>query len=261
MNTEIRKQTSIDKALTFLTLGLLFGAFCSHQASAATTDPNPMCAKFVGITAFLGSDQDSTPLISGNDHKGVYCQTGDVLCGSGGAGFTLTTTYASPSQRKGWIDLKNALQYNTPPVAAKSLPQGNLEMEISWMRPNNADGTCIPDVLGTPLVMAPGTSYLSAFRVRISDGKNYYDLRFGQPYCDAVASPCPVIVTAGDDLNGDGYADVWTIEPSQPEATAILFKGKPQWDAPVTSVIGFFKVPFRLVFAREEFSAILDGIE
>jgi hypothetical protein len=75
-----------------------------------------------------------------------------------------------------------------------------------------------------------------------------------------VPSPCPVIVTAGADLDDDGFADMWTIEPSTPDATAVLFNGKSNMSAPPGTVIGFFKVPFKLVFVREQFSAVLNTI-
>lgn len=228
----------------------LIGVLGAAAAEAAITDPNPMCARFAGDTSIFGSDG-----------LGVYTQTGDVLCGSAGQGFVLTTTYAKQSQRRAWIDLKNAVQYNNPPISAKSLPQGLVEVELLGMTPSNPDGSCIPGAVGSPLDMIPGETYLSALRIRIFAGSSIYDLRFGQPYCEAVASPCPVIVTAGEDADLDGFADVWTIEPSAPDATAILFKGKPRWDVPPGAVIGAFKVPFSLIFSREQFCGLIGQIE
>lgn len=231
-------------------LGLILAGSSSQPCNAATTDPYPMCAKFVGDQTHVGSDG-----------LGVYCQAGDVLCGSDGQGFVLTTDYPpGPAQRKAWIDLKNAVQYNSPLVPAKSLPRGMQEVEMFGMYPNNPDGTCIPGPEGRPLDMVPGEMYLSALRIRIFDGKNWFDLRFGQVNCEAVPSPCPVLLTAGADLDNDGLADIWTIEPSTPDATAILFKGKPNYNVPPGTVIGAFRVPFRLIFVREQFSAVLDSI-
>jgi len=226
-------------------------AVVNADATAATTDPIPMCAKFLGDPARFSSDG-----------LGVYCEAGDVLCGSAGQGFVLTTTDSAPSQRKAWIDLKNAVQYNIPPVPAKSLPRGLVEVELLGMTPNNPNGTCIPGAVGSPLDMLPGETYDSALRIRIINGSTSFDLRFGQSYCEAVPSGCPVKVTAGADLDlvPDGIADIWTIEPSTPDATAVLFKGKPRWDVPPGALIGFFKVPFKLVFVREQFSGALDAI-
>ncbi len=224
-----------------LMFGLILAGLSTHPSSAATTDPNPMCAEFLGDQSILGSDG-----------MGVYCQAADVLCGSTGHGLVLTTTYASPSTRKAWIDLKNAVQYNNPAVPAKSLPRGLMEVELFGMTPNNPDGTCIPGAVGSPLDMIPGETYLSSLRIRIwSSNNTIYDLRFGHVNCEAEHSPCPVIVTAGADLNADGFADMWTVEPATADATAILFKGKPNWQVPPGSKIGKFKVPFKLEFARD----------
>jgi hypothetical protein len=244
--------TNWKSTATLAMIGMLLTGF-GIEARSQTT----MCAKFVGdYTAILGSDLDSTPP-QNNDHKAKYCDGGDVVCGSKGSGFVFMTDYHGPSKRKAWIDLKSATQYNNPMVPATLLPRGNVEIELtSWTR-NNLDGTCNPNPLA-PLSMAPGDSYIAGLRIWISDGANYYDLRFGQTDCAIESSGCPVIVTAGVNLDGDGLADIWTIEPAAPEATAILFKSKS--NGVIGAEIGYFQVPFTLVFTKAEFASVLDSI-
>lgn len=66
-------------------------------------------------------------------------------------------------------------------------------------------------------------------------------------------------LTGLDDLDGDGYSDVWMMEPEPGKNTeAYLLKlNKRQQHDPW----GAFSVPFQLVFAKEQYASILDLID
>jgi len=67
------------------------------------------------------------------------------------------------------------------------------------------------------------------------------------------------MVTALDDLDGDTYADLWTIEPEpgkNSEAILMKLNKKQQWD-----LLGSVSVPFKLAFGKEELAVFLNAID
>jgi len=266
----ISPSTNRKPTVTLLTIGSILAVSMINTTAAPSPDPLPMCAKFVGDTSYLGSD-------GGGERIQAYCNAEpDVVCVSSG-GFYLYTKDGRKGapQRKLYINLKTAPQFNSPPITISSLPAGEFEATFGPPHPNNEDGTsddgaggCLP---GGPLnvfEMAPGEFRFASLSIAFTDttttaSKGEYRIRFGQPICEPnfswnMRSDCPVIFTAEDDLDSDGLADIWTIEPARLEARAILLKvnKRQQFD-----VVGFFGVFFKLVFIREQDGAVLTLID
>ncbi|MBI2924965.1 MAG: hypothetical protein HYY24_04575 [Verrucomicrobia bacterium] len=260
---------------------MILGGLSMNVTGGQTPEPVPICAKFVGATSLIRNDANPAQM---------YCDSEiDVLAASTG-GFGFTTDYRK-GPRKVFVDLQSATLVQVDnPVLAATLPKGHVEFTLHQLHHNNEDGTlddgaggCLPTV-NEVLGMAPGdsiiTSPLLGFTLTgaspaASNGQ--YGLRFGQPVCAPnhswdLSSDCPLRITAGYDFDGDtiidpseanldaspdGSVDIWTIEPSRPDARARLIKkDKKQQLTPV----GLYEVPFKLVFTREPLGAVLNLI-
>lgn len=255
-------------------------AFAGVSLAVWGAEPAPvsMSAKFVGASSSIQNDSNSSQ---------KYCDSeADVLAAStGGFGFT-TDDRRGP--RKIWVDLKNAVQFNDPPLAATVLPRSEMEFTSSLRALNNPEGTVddgeggvLPRVTEV-LAMLPGDTLICSTAMSFTDSTSTasngeYRLRFGQPiyepnYSWEMSSDCPIKVTAGFDFNHDGLiaddeadlgpgpdgsVDIWTMEPYWPDARAILLKlnKRQQLD-----IVGFFSVPFKVVFTKQPFGAVLDHI-
>jgi hypothetical protein len=173
---------------------------------------------------------------------------------------------SAAANRKMWIDLRGAQLIpgtGTSFTRLDALPGGLLEANMTILHHNDEFFNCVQSGPGL-LSMLPGEVDYRGFSVEFTDANGgSWRLRYGRYICGTNYSAewystCRLKITGLDDLDGDGFSDVWVIEPEPGknfEAYLLKLNKRQQFDP-----WGMFSVPFKLVFAKEQFAGILDAI-